>query len=305
MCWRSTTHVISPESKKKVSNIRPCDFCGHSYHFPQHLCPHCARPANYPNVFAAQDADEVAALQERYQEARRVAESRGTGTLRAVEVFEAEISNSRAVIARSAGEFQRLSTSDNEGYASYYELIEAGVRFPSDNKWDAIRPLADEALFPYYRDKIRFAALTMDGRGLPNFGECFLVLRTEMIAHRATVYEENSVLFFSQHFKAGLNEAIRLPRGYRATWAERGKLCVAKLAGRIDGATPPGAYSGILLRQGSASEDDDFVEVHVWGPMTIRTVERVIFNKPTRRTAREITNRANKQRMAKFGVTLG
>jgi hypothetical protein len=60
-----------------------------------------------------------------------------------------------------------------------------------------------------------------------------------------------------------------------------------------------------LLREGSTPEEDEFVEVHVWGPMTIRTIERAIFNKPTSRRAREITNRANKQRLAKFGVTLG
>jgi hypothetical protein len=288
-----------------VSQTRPCKHCGHSFHISKQLCPHCARPALYGNVFAAEDPDEIAALQQRYVEAKRAAQSRGAGALRVVESFEAEIATTRAVIARPTGEFQRLSTSDNEGYASFYGLVEAEVRFPSGDKWDALRPLADEALFPHYKDKIRFAALTLDGLGLPSFGECFLVLRTDMIAHRASVYEENSVKFFSKHFKPGLNEVIRLPRGYRATWDERGTLCVAKLADRIDDATPPGAYSGLLLRQGLTSEDDDFVEVHVWGPMTIRTIERVIFNNPTNRTARELTNRANKQRMAKFGVTLG
>ena len=284
---------------------RPCDHCGNSFHISKQLCPHCARPALYGNVFAAQDSAEMAALQHRYEKAKLAAQSRGAETLRAVEGFEAEVSNSRAVIARSVAEFQRLSTSDNEGYATYYDLIEAEVRFPSGNKWDNLRPVADEALFPHYKNKVRFAALSLDGAGLPGFGECFLVLRTGMIAHRTSVFEENSLLFFSKHFKPGINETARLPHGYRATWERRAALCVAKLADRIDGATPPGAYSGLLLRPGSASEDDDFVEVHVWGPMTIRTVERVIFNKPTSRAAREITSRANKQRMAKFGVTLG
>lgn len=288
-----------------MSQTRRCDYCGHDYHFSKPTCPHCARPSNYPNVYAAQDNEEVAALRQRYQEAKRAARSRGEETLREVKNFEAEISNSRAVIARPAGELQRLSTSDREGYASYYELIEAEVRFPSGDKWDSLRPLADEALFPSYKAKIRFAALTLDGAGLSSFGECFLVLRTEMIAHRASVFEENSVLFFSKYFKPGLGETRRLPRGYRATWDERGKLCVAKLADRIDGAATPGAYSGLLLRQGSTPEEDDFVEVHVWGPMTIRTIEHVSFSRPTRRAAREITNRANKQRLAKFGVTLG
>ncbi|HZT59098.1 MAG TPA: hypothetical protein VFA21_10770 [Pyrinomonadaceae bacterium] len=288
-----------------MSQIRPCGYCGHDFHISKPHCPHCARPALYGNVVTAEDREEVAALERRYEAAKLAARSRGAEALRAVESFEAEVSNTRAVIARPAGELQRLSTSDREGYASFYELIEAGIRFPSGNKWDALRPAADETLFPYYKDKIRFAALTLDGKGLPGYGECFIVLRTEMIEHRASAFEENSLLFFSKHFKTGIDEETRLPRGYRATWGERGKLCVAKLAGGIDGATTPDAYSGLLLRQGPRPEEDDFVEVHVWGPMTIRTVERVSFNKPTSRTAREITNRANKQRLAKFGVTFG
>ena len=290
---------------KRVSLERPCEHCGHGYHFSQHLCPHCARPANFPNVFAAEDPDEAAALQGRYDKAKADAQSRGTEALRALEDFEAEVSNSRAVIARSAAEFQRLSTSDKEGYATYYELVGAEARFASGDKWDDIRQAADPVLFPHYKDKIRFAALTLDGAGLQSFGECFLVLRTEMIAHRATVFEENSLLFFSKHFRPGINESIRLPRGYRATWGERAKLCVAKLADRIDGGTERGAYSGLLLRQGSTPDEDDFVEVHVWGPMTIRTIEHVFFNKPSRHAVREITNRANKQRLTKFGVTIG
>jgi hypothetical protein len=256
-------------------------------------------------VYAAQDDGEAAALEDRYQHAMHMAHSRGAGTLRAVESFEAEMLNTRAVIARSPEELQRLITSDREGYASYYELVTAGARFPSGNKWDSLRPLADDALFPYYKEKIRFAALTLDGRGLPGFGDYFLVLRTDMIAHRASVYEENSVLFFSKHFRRDLDDEPRLPRGYRAVWEERGRLCVAKLADKIDDATPPGAYSAILLRPGSTSEDDDFVEVHVWGPMTIRTVEHVFHNKPTRHTSRKIKNRALEQRLAKFNVSLG
>lgn len=288
-----------------MSHTRPCDFCGHGYHFSQHLCPHCARPANYPNVYAAQASDEIAALRARYQDAKNAARAHGAETLRAVEGFETEASDSRAVIARPGGELQRLSTSDSEVYATFYQWLEAGVRLPSGGKWDTLRRVTDEALFPGYREHIRFAALSLDGAGLKNYGDYFAVLRPEMIAHRATVFEENSVLFM-KHRGVRMDEAHGLPRGHRATWEERGKLCVAKLADRIDAAAPPGAYSGILLRQGSTSEDDDFVEVHVWGPMTIRTLERVIPNKPgSRHAAREITSRANKQRLAKFGVTLG
>ncbi len=281
-----------------MSQTRPCDHCQNEYHFWKSLCPHCARPAYYPNVIAAQEGVEAAALRGRYEAAKRDARARGDGALRAVEGFEAAMSNTRAVIALSPERAQELLTGDQETYATFYELVEEGKKFPSGDKWDALRTTVDDVLFPHYREEIRFAALTLDDRGLSGFGDCFLVLRTDMIEHRASVYEENSVLFFSKHFRRELDDGPRLPPGHRATWGERARLCVAKLAGRIDDAAEPGAYSGILLRPPSASAADDFVEVHVWGPMTRRTVERIISDKPTRHTSRKVKNRANRQRLA-------
>jgi len=104
-----------------------------------------------------------------------------------------------------------------------------------------------------------------------------------MIAHRASVFEENSVLFMERH-GVTLTQAEDLPQGYRAPWKDRGKLCVAKLAQKIDQGTPTDELPGILLRQGSTPEDDEFVEVHVGGPMTVRTLERVIVSKRMLRT---------------------
>lgn len=285
-----------------MSQTKICSHCGHGFHFSQPYCTHCAYLDHYANVFAAEDGDEAAALEERYLDAKRTAQARGTADLAAVEAFEGALADSRAVIARPAGEVQRLSTSDNEGYATHYQLVDAGVRFPSGNKWDRLRPAADGALFPHYKDKIRFAALSLDGSGLPGYGECFLVLRTEMIKHRASVFEENSLLFFSRHYNPALDADASLPRGRRATWAARAKLCVAKLGHRIDAATPPGAYSGILLRPGSASTSEDFVEVNIWGPMTVRTLERVVTHKPSGVPARRIIEQATQERLAKFGV---
>lgn len=284
-----------------MPKLRPCPECDNGFSISQERCPHCARPGLFPNVFAAQDDAEVDALRERYRLARQDATDRGADA--AVESFETEIARTRAVIARPAGELQRLITSDNEVYATFYQLLEAGVRLPTGDKWDTPRGVADKLLFSGYEKHIRFAALSTDGRGLNNYGACFIVLRTDMIAHRASVFEENSVLFM-QHHDVNAKDGYKLPSGYLATWENRGKLCVAKLAADIDDATVSDAYSGLLLRQGSTSEDDDFVEVHIWGPMTIRTVEEVSFNPREKRTARAITNRANRERLAQFGVVI-
>jgi hypothetical protein len=283
-----------------MSTSRSCSDCGNSFHLSQPQCPHCGRPGLYGNVYAAEDADEVNALEERYQLAKHDAATRGSDT--AIGNFETALLNSQAVIARPVNEVQRLATSDNELYATYYQLLNSPIRLPTGEKWDVLRASADSSLFPNYKEEIRFGALSLDGLGVSNYGECFIVLKTDMIAHRASVFEENSVRWIQEiKFK----DAHDLPKGYRATWDHRGKLSVAKLASKIDATTPSGQYSEILMRQGASTEEDDFVEVHIWGSMTIRTIERVTFNPRSKKAARIITGRANQEKLAKFGVAIG
>lgn len=262
-----------------------CAECRNEMSKAASICPHCGRPGLYPNVRAAEDAEEVAALAARYRDA--VGEASGRGAGNRLSEFEAAAGESKAVLARSANEVQRLATSDKQNYATYYALLQAGLVSHEDDRWAVLRALADDAMFPGYKESIRFAALTLNSAGLSNYGDCFIILRTEMIAHRASVFEENSTLFM-EHHKILMSEADKLPRGYRATWAERSRLAVAKLSRRIDAATAPEEYSGLLLRDGATTAEDQFIEVHVWGPMTARTFEQVTVRKRKRRAHRAI-----------------
>lgn len=278
---------------------RPCPDCGNDFVVSADKCPHCGRPGHYPNVYAAEAADETAAIQRRYQAAKADAATRGATS--AVNSFETAAGAARVVIARPEGELQRLITSDQQLYATYYQLLNSGVMHPTGSEWDLLRRLADELIFTGYREQIRFGALSLDGVGVINYGDCFIVLRTDMIAHRSSVFEENSALFM-EHHDIKVSRAHGLPLGYRATWEQRVKLCVAKLAAKIDAATRAGTYSTLLLRQGATSADDDFVEVHIYGQMTIRTVEEVVFSPRLKRRPRQIVSKANRARLAKFGV---
>jgi hypothetical protein len=235
---------------------------------------------------------EKEALERRYQTALSAASSRGARAN--VERFGEASAGSKAVIARPERDLDRLAASDRELYSTYYKLLGAEVRLPDGNEWDRLRRLADEALFPGYREEIRFAALSLDGSGLSSYGDCYFVLRDEMIAHRASVYEENSARFLKRH-------RYEPPPGHRATWVERGKLCVAKLGGSIGPTTSDAQFQGILMREGSTSGDDDFVEVHIWGSMNMRTVERVVtLASPRRKTFRK----ALRDRLRGLGVVL-
>jgi hypothetical protein len=277
-----------------------CSHCGNDIPLAAERCPHCALPGIFPNVRAAEQAEEWEALNNRYKDALQQVVSRGCQQV--AKDFEAAISDSQAVIARSLLEAYRIVSSDKQLYATYYQLVEAGVRLPSGGKWDILREMADGALFPGYKQNVRFAALSLDGYGLSNYGECFLVLHNHMIGHRASVFEENSVIFMEKH-KILMSQAHNLPHGYRATWEERAKLCFAKLVDKLHPNTREDAFARIFLKEGKKSEEDSFVEVHIWGPMTIHTLEQVIINQPKRRADRVIL-KALGEKLSKVGVTI-
>ena len=237
---------------------------------------------------------ERTALERRYKAALQQAESRGTRP--AVEAFEAATRGTKAVMARPLRELDRLASSDKELFPTYYSLIQGEVRLPHGNEWDLLRALADTALFPGdKKENVRFAALSLDGSSLPHYGECSFVFKESMIAHRTSVYEENSAVFLKKH-------AYTPPPGYRATWEERVKLAVAKLGGGIDAITSPSQLADALLGPGATPEEDRFIEVHIWGPMSIRTVERVSVTAPIK--GPRSVRKAIRDRLKAVGLSL-
>jgi hypothetical protein len=248
-----------------------CQECGHEIPLAWNHCPHCGRPGLFPNVRAAQAEAETKGLDQRYQKALADATNRGASS--AVASFEAAVADSKAVMSRPLRELDRLASSDKELMSTFYKLLGSEVRLPHGNEWDGLRRIADEALFPGYKEEIRFAALTLDGVGLPSYGDCSLVLRDDMIAHRASVFEENSTVFLKRH-------AYDPPAGHRAAWDGRARLGVAKLGAGIAADTPAAGFPEILLRPGATGQDDHFVEVHIWGSLTLRSMEKVIMKTP-------------------------
>ena len=280
--------------------MTPCEHCKHPLPPSVVRCSHCAMPGSFPNVRAAAADDEKTSLRVRYERAIEDAIARKCDN--EVQELETIASNTCAVIARSESEVFRLATSDRQLYASYYEINESGSRIPDGEKWDVLRSVADVSWFPNYHKEIRFGALSSDGVGLSNYGEYSMVLADHMIAHRATVSEENTTLFMKHHNIAS-DKAHELPSGYRACWTDRAKLCVAKLASRVEIGATSSSLKGLLITQGGTTADDDFVEVHIWGTFTVRSLKRIIVHRKKGRPA--LTKiRALRYRLEKFQVPL-
>lgn len=234
-------------------------------------CPHCYYPGLYPNVAAASRGEEEAELRGRYAKAKNKAQANGQATQ--FEDYERAVISSEAVICRPFAEVQRLVHSEDEVYGTYYQRVNAGLRLSTGSGWDRLRAIADNILFgDINKQHIRFASLTLDGLGLPHYGDCSLVLRSEFIAHRASTFEENSVVFMERHnVNAAGNYA--LPCGYRSNWEDRAKLAVTKVMAGL-GFTKS-TMAGELQHPGATGREDVFVEVHIWGSLTIRSIANI------------------------------
>lgn len=273
-----------------------CEFCNNNIPPSVSRCPHCGQPSRFPNVITADD--EQRQLQSRYDKATNEALSRGV--IANIDDFERSLNKSYAVINRSISELSRLAGNEFDVYATYYHLSE-GIRLQKGDEFDSLRQAADSIFFTGYREEIRFAALSLDSTGLSNYGDCSWILREDMIAHRTSVFEDNTTLYYINNDIKGAKD---VPKGYRASWKERAKLCVAKLASRIDITTVSDKYSNILLHQGATSKEDDFVEVHIFGPMTIRTIAEVSFTNKIKSKNDQVLIKGIKEKLGKYGVKI-
>lgn len=254
-----------------------CPKCGSAVPSMSRVCVACQFDVGFPNVRAASAREEEEALKARVD--KGLVSARARKCEEVLNKFGDAVLQSQAVIARSLELVLTLVSSDSGMYVSFQQQVEAGIRLPEDNEWDAARGAANQILFPNYARHIAFAALSLDGGGLTHYGAYAIVLREGMIEGRATVFEENSLRFVQ---RLRIVPGTPVPRGYRAVWSARGRLAVAKLHHRLDVDTNPDDFPSILLREGGSGADEDFVEVHIYGPIHRRAIERVI-GPPARR----------------------
>lgn len=266
-----------------------CGKCGNEH--PEHIrfCPVCGEDVGFPNVRAAQRPEDLDALNARLDEAVRDAESRACGD--AVRQFRDAMADSKAAICRHISVIQKLASSDNELYATFYQLVRSESRLPESNETDLLRGAIDHLLFPYYKKHIRFAALTLDNRGVISYGDYTIVLASDTINSRATVFEQNSLFFLQQEvesFGRTVKAVVPPPPGYRAVWDDRDRLAAAKLAHRIEHTTTKDDFPSLVLQTAVDPKDDEFIEVHIYGPIHRRGMERVAGPKPKRKDDRTI-----------------
>lgn len=237
-------------------------------------CVVCGTDAGCPNVRAALEVIEVKSLTVRVEEAQKYAKS--VGAERVLSEFCDAVRSAKAVVSLPVSRVNELVSSDNALYGTFYQCVDADSRLPESNEWDSLRQSVDALVFPYYFKEIRFGALTLDGRGVAKYGGLSMLLRDAAIRNRATVFEENTVTFVNKRVHRG--DAI--PTGYRAVWDSRDRLAAAKIGPKIVSSTTKEEFPALLL------DGDDFIEVHIFGPIHRKAIEKLTGKRPRQRTDR-------------------
>lgn len=234
------------------------------------------------------------ALDRCYRAALRDAESRGCAPV--VLGFEAAVQGSTAVLSRSLLALDGFASSGRPLYTAYDQRLLGGAQAPPGESWDRWRRLANAELSPLSEPRIRVAVLSLDGIGVRHYGDCFLVLRETVIASEASVFEEDS----PERLRDRRREPVVCRR---AAWRDRARLCVAHRTPSLYAGTTPAEFPGLLLRQGTTPDKDRFVEVSIWGPLTIRSCERAVLETGGRKPRKAIQE-ALRRRLAAVDVDL-
>ncbi len=250
-----------------------------------------------PNVRLAERAQEKEALRKRYEEAKVAAEARGVKDRLAE--FERAVSMAGAVINISIDNADSLLANDKTLYSNYRLQVDGEVRMVAELENDVKRTAVECSFFGSTAKDIRYAALSLDGVGLRSYGEISLRLKEIAVETRASLLECNTYTFVKRHpFWAGsMPEA-----GYRATWQGKAELAVAKCGAMIERQTTQAAFARLVLRSSGSREDDEFIEIHIHGKISLQAFEAAVLPKAGGTPTKDQKLNVIRDRLDKLGI---
>jgi hypothetical protein len=233
-----------------------CPSCGQRVERNEQFCQTCGEHLGSPNIRAA--VAEVPQLEQRYRLA--LDRARVYGTYERVLEFQEVVRHSLPVLTTTIDFLILVLADERLLYKTYSRHL--GLAGP-------VRTIVEAVLFPGYASDLTFASLAINGRGLREYGPVWITLKERFIAHRATVTESDSYQLVSKNLLSD-----KRPAGFTATWRERDKLAVAKLAHLIHQDSCTEDFDNLLL-QGS-DRSSDVMEVQINGPVTAHTFESIV-----------------------------
>ncbi len=280
-------------------DIDTCSNCGEdiSRHI-QPNCPRCFHAIGPPNVREVSRPKEKKALTTRYETALET--SQEDGSYANLSNLDAAMLKTCAVINVDLDFLHAFLTNEKVQYSTYMLLVRSAVRIPAEQQDDRRRTSIESMFFGSYAEHIRYAALSLDGSGVTSYGPFAMQLSDVAIAERATLLEENSFDFIDTY---AMRPGDAVPPGYRSTWQDRHKIAVAKLAERVSEKTTQDDHAALLLYSDGNHEDDDFIEVHIYGPFNPGAIAAAKGRSSTKNAVEGAKLKIIKDILAKAGKT--
>ncbi|MBX7132677.1 MAG: hypothetical protein K1X67_08390 [Fimbriimonadaceae bacterium] len=276
--------------------MQSCADCSFEFPLDRTNCPRCARPQLFPNVNFANTTQEQKKLDAGYVQALQDADVRGCRVQ--VDEFDNACRGSAAVFRCTTERLHRQIGSGTDLFETYYQLEQLRLRTDPSSGLDfqKLRPQAEIELLgnEKYAGKLHYACLSLDGQGIPSYGDCVVQLDERWIAHRASCFEGNTAVIY----KANATFSDKL----RSDWRNRHKLCVAIRSCDVDPSTADRDFPEILARAGATAEDDIFIEVHLLGDMVSSTFQSVHFTGACSNRRDEVYREAIIEQLTAAGV---
>ena len=246
-----------------------CLHCGRE--FAQHLdrCQHCHTDVGSPNVRAASDPREIEALNQLYLAA--IADARRRGCESVLNRFERETASSRAVVCKKYLQLAGIIAPDYGSWVipNYYQQIDGGARAPDDAKWDWQRA-QERRWFPNYVHHINYGVLTLNDSGASGWGE---------VAPYSVNGRSKGGPLSANRMQSTSPSEFQMTSRFHQVIEHHGATAEDYVSPNFSASilcdTPVERFPEILLKQGDSKDDADFVEVHIYGTLTLESVARV------------------------------
>jgi len=261
------------EDSRAVSRAgEQCSRCGSSIDASADRCKSCGQGLASPNVRAADR--QRSALYDRYDvvSAGLIA----SGYRDRLEALRALVRKSAVVMTMSVSRAMGLFRSKDDD-RSYLALSSPG----DTGSWalaSSVQAIAEHVLFPGYGREIAYATLSPTGDGIWRFGPVAVQLNERFITHRSSILDSAAPHLVNKMALADVWSAQASV--FTSTFEDRDKLAVIKVGDRISSAKTADELSLLLLRQGDRPLRDDFMEVAIYGPITLEAVQAIRIRSP-------------------------
>lgn len=224
-------------------------------------CPSCGAFINFPNVLAVIHDDSEEKLEERYLKFSNSDNKH----------FKNKVNDESYVVMNVDLDFLYSFVCHDEQYKTYYNQVKDKDRTRMSFNHERKRSIVDTSLFVSYKDNIIFAALSLEkSNGLVSYGNYSIFLKNKSVKNRTTFLEENSYNFAEKYSTELVLNGV--PKGYRALWEHRAMLSIAKLGQDINSQTKEESFPDILLYSDGDRSKDEYIEAHIYGPISISSV---------------------------------